>query len=271
MRPSDLLRETLIPMFMRNVTPAMLFGSRIEEILEFPLPDPSTYDFPFHTFNELQMLSFQICNASALFVRKLATKVFVKTPLTQEDFAQQSRLLEAHHLWFQALQKLECSKILTQEEHIMAASLKMRYHSMYVLVDCSMSLRQTDFDRHLQSFHEINRNAKIILGSMGLVKPVLSSFSGSRKGPGNPRAYDPDSTPRAGEASSITHPERKYSQLFRRAFHFRDLCHSAPALCCHPLPLPHHAPRSCRPSRNEPTARGALGRRDAHCSRQTRN
>lgn len=146
----------------------MLFGAPIEDIFEIPIPDPSTYEFPFSTFYELQMSSFQLRNASALFARTMATKIFVKTQLAPDDFTRQSELLNAHHSWFRALKKLELAKVLTKEEEIMAASLKLGYYSTYILIDCALSLRQTNFDAHLEYFKAINHNAKIILDSMGL-------------------------------------------------------------------------------------------------------
>jgi hypothetical protein len=146
----------------------VLFGAPIEDIFEIPIPDPSTYEFPFSTFYELQMSSFQLRNASALFARTMATKIFVKTQLTPDDFTRQSELLNAHHSWFRALKRLELAKVLTKEEEIMAASLKLGYYSTYILIDCALSLRQTNFDAHLEYFKAINHNAKIILDSMGL-------------------------------------------------------------------------------------------------------
>jgi hypothetical protein len=169
-------------MFMRNITPAMLFGSRIEDLFEFPIPDPSVYDVPFSTFYELQMSSFQLRNASALFARLMATRIFVKAPLTPQDFARQAQLLDAHHAWFRALQKLEQAGFLTHEEEIMAAALKLGYYSTYILIDCSMSLSQCNFDAHLDYFKAINHNAKIVLDSMGILTPPLPMSSGTRRG-----------------------------------------------------------------------------------------
>ncbi|KAF2447399.1 hypothetical protein P171DRAFT_407518 [Karstenula rhodostoma CBS 690.94] len=179
---NGLLNETLIPMFMRNITPAMLFGAPIEDLFEIPIPDPSIFDIPFSTLYDLQMSSFQLRNASALFARKMATTIFIKVPLTPEDFAQQSQLLEAHHAWFRAMQKLEQAAFLAHEDEIMAAALKLGYYSTYILIDCAMSLRQVNFDAHLDYFKAINHNAKIILDSMGIVTPPLPVSSGTRRG-----------------------------------------------------------------------------------------
>ncbi|KAL5446913.1 hypothetical protein PMIN06_007636 [Paraphaeosphaeria minitans] len=179
---NSLLHDTLIPMFMRNMTPAMLFGAPIEDLFEIPTPDPSAFDVPFSTFYELQMSSFQLRNASALFARKMATRIFIKVPLTAEDFTRQSQLLEAHHAWFRALQKLEQAAFLTHEEEIMAAALKLGYYSTYILIACSMSLRQSHFDAHIDYFKAINHNAKIVLESMGIATPPLPVSSGTRRG-----------------------------------------------------------------------------------------
>ncbi|KAL1607641.1 hypothetical protein SLS60_002575 [Paraconiothyrium brasiliense] len=160
----------------------MLFGAPIEDLFEIPTPHPSSYDVPFSTFYELQMSSFQLRNASALFARTMATKIFVKARLTPDDFARQSQLLGSHHAWFRALQKLEQAAFLTHEEEIMAASLKLGYYSTYILIDCAMSLRQTNLDAHLEYFKAINHNAKIVLDSMGIATPPLPVSSGTRKG-----------------------------------------------------------------------------------------
>lgn len=169
-------------MFMRNITPAMLFGAPIEDLFEIPTPDPSAFNVPFSTFYELQMSSFQLRNASALFARKMATKIFIKALLTPEDFVQQSQLLAAHHAWFRALQRLEQAAFLTHGEEIMAAALKLGYYSTYILIDCSMSLRQSNFDAHIEYFKAINHNAKMVLDSMGIATPPLPVSSGTRRG-----------------------------------------------------------------------------------------
>ena len=194
----------------------MLFGAPIEDIFEIPIPGPSTYDVPFSTFYELQMSSFQLRNASALFARTMATKIFVKVPLTQDDFIRQSQLLEAHHSWFKALQKLEKAKFLTREEEIMAASLKLGYYSTYILIDCAMNLRQTNFDTHLDYFESINYNAKIILDSMGLTKTGLSD---TEKGliPKNSqtpnRASSTENASSAGRLVSTKHTPRVHAEI----------------------------------------------------------
>ena len=194
-------------MFMRNITPAMLFGARIEDLFEITVPDPTSYDFPFSTFHELRMSSFQLRNASALFARTMATKIFVKVPLTPKDFARQSQLLEAHHSWLKALQRLEQATLLTHEEEIAAASLKLGYYSTYILIDCAMTLRQTNLDAHLDYFKAINHNAKIVLDSMDIATPPLPVSSGSRKGlsrknTGAIKGTGSKNTPKAGELTS---------------------------------------------------------------------
>ncbi|KAJ4296365.1 hypothetical protein N0V90_006410 [Kalmusia sp. IMI 367209] len=177
---SGLLDDTLIPMFMRNITPAMLFGTRVEEIFEIPIPDPQSYDFPFSTFYELQRASFQLRNASALFARTMATKIFIKVPLRPEDFQARSQLLDAHQSWLKALERLEQAKCLSGEEIVMAASLKLGYYSTYILIHCAMDLRQCNFDAHLDYFKAINHNARIVLESMDL-PIVLPPASGGRQ------------------------------------------------------------------------------------------
>ncbi|KAJ4301474.1 hypothetical protein N0V90_003566 [Kalmusia sp. IMI 367209] len=169
-------------MFMRNITYAMLFGDSIEDLFEISIPNPTSYDSPSLTFNELQMSSFQLRNASALFVRNMAMKVFLKAPLMPEDFARQSQLREAHYAWYKALQKLEHAACLKHEEEVMAASLKMGYYNTYIMVGCAMDARHTIFDAYLDYFKAINHNAKIVLDSMSIVTPSLPVSSGTRRG-----------------------------------------------------------------------------------------
>jgi hypothetical protein len=212
---NSLLNETLIPMFMRNITPAMLFGAPIEDLFEIPIPDRSTYDVPFSTFYELQMSSFQLRNASALFARSTGTKIFVKAPLTPEDFARQAQLLDAHHAWLRALQKLEQAQFLTHEEEIMAAALKLGYYSTYIMIDCAMSLGQSNYDAHLDYFKAINHNARIVLDSMGIATPPLPMSSGTRRGLSRKhatalKAAGSKNSSRPGESIIDGRPEEKY-------------------------------------------------------------
>lgn len=244
---NGLLQNTLIPMFMRNITPAMLFGAHPEDLFELSIPDPASYDFPFSTFQELQMSSFQLRNASAFFARTMATKIFVKTPLTPDDFARQSQLLEAHHSWFRALQKLEQAAFLTPEEEVMAASLRLGYYSTYILIDCAMSLRQTKFDDHIEYFKAINHNAKIVLDSMGIQTPPLPVSSGSRRGfPKNnsnvSKNASSKATPKAGMVVSSFLGACHVLSNFRCTFHLRDLRYPTPTLRHHPLPSPARPP-----------------------------
>ncbi|KAF1975017.1 hypothetical protein BU23DRAFT_530781 [Bimuria novae-zelandiae CBS 107.79] len=179
---TSLLEDTLIPMFMRNITPAMLFGAPIEDIFTISIPSPSTYNHPFSTFTELQNSSFQLRNASALFARTMATKIFCKTPLTHADYATQTQILDAHHAWLRALQRLESARFLGVEEEVMAASMKLGYYSTYVLVACAMSLGEMGYDNHTAYFKAINHNARIVLEGMGIATPALPISSGTRKG-----------------------------------------------------------------------------------------
>lgn len=159
-------------MFMRNIPPAMIFGTHIDEIFEIPMPDPTDFNVPFTTFFELQMASFQLRNASALFARTMATKVFIQAPLTVEDYDARSQLLDAHHSWFTAFKALEKTNHESHVDKIMAASLKLGHYSTYILVDCAMDLQQTRIDEHLEDFKFINRNARIVLEAMDLVNPL---------------------------------------------------------------------------------------------------
>lgn len=175
----------------------MLFGARIEKILEIPIPDPRVFDIPFATFPDLQTASFQLRNASALFARTMATRVFLQVPLTIEDYNVQSQLLEAHHSWIRAYKILENKQKMSHENNVTAASLKLGHYSTYILIDCAMDLEQTRIDQHLENFKLINRNARTVLGAMELGKPLppdpytrtsqtaATENGGKRSAPGN--------------------------------------------------------------------------------------
>lgn len=207
--PASMIEDSLVPMFMRTITPALLFGVSIDQIVNIPIPRPQRcLEQPFATIHEAQSSNLELRNASILVFTNIARKLILREPITTADFGTQAQLLEGHHSWFRALQTLERSKCLSKEDRIVASMLKVGYYSTYIQLACTGDFRQTPYDAHLASFQALNHHAKLVLDSMDLPPSSPSALQADQPRPLRPATSHappaPSSNTRPGPAANFT-------------------------------------------------------------------
>lgn len=173
-----IVQDTLIPLYVRTIAPALLYGATVEDVFKIPCPHPSDLrGRHFTTIVEAETFSHELRNQSILFARKIGQKLFLRVPISTEDFIHQAELLECHYAWFRAMQDLESQGELSKEDQITASSLKVAYHSTYIVLACAAEFCQQKYDTYIENFKEINRHAKLVLNSMNLSPSTMSSPS----------------------------------------------------------------------------------------------
>lgn len=192
--PNALITDQLIPIFARTMTPALLYGAPVEQVLKVPIPDPQSYRAQaVASILDLQASNLELRNATIIFLRIMAYKLFLREPITSADAQTQTQLLDCHHAWSQALETLEHESHLSLDDKIIASSLKVGYYSTYISLACAMEITQTPYDAHIAKFKALNHHTKIVLDSMPLFQipsPSIPAQNGNR-----PSAFHPHTRP----------------------------------------------------------------------------
>ncbi|ORY12287.1 hypothetical protein BCR34DRAFT_301712 [Clohesyomyces aquaticus] len=169
---NSMIADHLLPVFIQTIPSALLYGVRMEDIFEIPIPRVYTYQVnPFATFLEAQASFHELEIPTIQFLTAMATKLSLRYPITAHDLHCQSQLFQCLQAWFQSLQILENKRMESQENKRLASSLKVVYHSTYVALACALEIRQGLYDAYIADFKALIHHAKIVLGYMGLVAP----------------------------------------------------------------------------------------------------
>ncbi|KAF2467367.1 uncharacterized protein BDR25DRAFT_305745 [Lindgomyces ingoldianus] len=167
--PTDMIEEKLVPMFIRGMASALLYGVSVEDDFAVPCPLPQSFqERRFTSIREAQSSYHEIRNAAIVFTRQMAIKLIQLIPVTVEDFLRRYGILECHRAWYEAFQELECSQILSLEDKVTISALKLSYYATYIFAACATDVRQMSFDAHLSSFKALLHHAKIVFNFMDL-------------------------------------------------------------------------------------------------------
>lgn len=203
---STIIEDKLIPIFIRAITAALLYGVPIEHIFQISGPLPMDLrKRPFLTILEAQSPNHELRNVSIVWIRNMAQKIFYGNVITTEDFKYQSYLLECHSAWLHCLQTLERHKHLSKEDKITASSLMVSYYGTYISVACAIETNQAKYDQHLENFKALNHHAKIVLNSMNpTTSSASSSITDSKSLPRSSSGKMPVSSPKTSQAANFT-------------------------------------------------------------------
>ncbi|KAF2128923.1 hypothetical protein P153DRAFT_28521 [Dothidotthia symphoricarpi CBS 119687] len=167
LRTTTLIEDKLVPIFIRGVTSALLYGVEAEEDLDIPLPTPSfLLPQPFTSLFEAQETCYELRNASVLHLRIVGRKLLENTQLSVQDLQNQSNLLACHHSWLQNFDLFEQNNKLSKEERVASSALKASYYSTFIYLSCSDEASETQYDAHNDQFKEIIHHARLVIDSM---------------------------------------------------------------------------------------------------------
>jgi len=166
----DMIEGKIVPMFIRGMASALLYGMPVED--DFPIPSPSFHSLqtrPFNSILEAQSVYHDFRNTAIVFTRRMAFKLIRGLPVTAEDLACQKEILKCHREWYRALQQhLESVLDLSSHDKVILSLLKASYHSTYIISACATDVGEITYDVHLSGFKELICHVRIVLDSMEL-------------------------------------------------------------------------------------------------------
>lgn len=175
---NGIIVDTLIPIFIRSMASALIYGVDAEKVFDVPWPILTNPEqMVFTTFREAQEAIHELRNASILHIRSLAVKFFRSNPATDEDLRHQSQLLKCHQAWLRGLESYEGEYKLSRDEQIAASALRVTHYSTVVCLSGAADARQTPYDAHLDSFKEVIRHVKVVIDSQDTTNSHAAHFT----------------------------------------------------------------------------------------------
>ncbi|KAF9700725.1 hypothetical protein EKO04_001815 [Ascochyta lentis] len=175
--PAGLIEEILLPMFQRGMTSAQLYGVRTEDHFDIPFPDPDRFTkLPF-SLSEAERSSRELRNASVLFLRQVGVRHMQKIALDAAATSRQTQLLECHRVWFERVQIAEATLPWSEKDRTSLCALKVTLYATTTYIGCVMSVLQVPYDRYLDTFKALIRNAEIVLDAMDLNTTHAAKFT----------------------------------------------------------------------------------------------
>ena len=176
--PSTMIEDKIIPMFIRSIASALMYGVEAETVFKIPLSAPKVFGQKvFTTLQEAQETYFELRNATLLLIRQASKKFAEYQKPNDEDFQLQNRLLECHRTWLRNLELLEGRKILSKEELVSTSALRVSHYSTFIYLSCALAVRQELFDAYLESFKQILCYAKVVIDSQPVVGSRTARFT----------------------------------------------------------------------------------------------
>jgi hypothetical protein len=168
---SNMMEETLIPIFMRNMATGIIYGLPTEQVTYTSHYPVGTQECIFTSVQDAEASENNIRNMNFILARILGTKVVTGEPHTQEELQTQQDCLEYHHVWMRAFEKFERETTLSQEDVVAANLLKALHVANYIFTARILVTAQTDFDQHLDDFRSVVRYSKLFLDTIDRKKP----------------------------------------------------------------------------------------------------
>lgn len=167
-RPSSsstsMVETRLVPIFIRGIAPALLYGVNAQESLDIPLPAPSLLQQEtFANFSKAQEACHELRNASILYLRSMGQKLIQGELPTPEDWQRKNCLLECHSAWIGKLEILEKQVQQSMEQKIAANALRASHYTTFIYVSCSMEVNEMWFDAYIDEFKTILYHANIVV------------------------------------------------------------------------------------------------------------
>jgi hypothetical protein len=174
---SDMVEETLIPMFMRNMATAIIFGLPTEQVAFSSHYPSGTQECVFKTVVDADLSGHNIRNMAFILARILGTKVVTGEPHSPDDLQLQQDCLEHHRVWMRALDQLERRTTLSEEDAIAANMLRALHWTNYIFAARILINAQSDFDQHLDDFKAVLGYTRMVLDSRTARHQTAANFT----------------------------------------------------------------------------------------------
>lgn len=177
-RTADMIDQKLVPIFIRGVASALMYGVDAENVFNIPWPKPSVSSQQiFSTLQQAHEACHELRNATIVQIRIMAKKIFDLESFSNDDYQRQAELLACHHSWYQNFEAFEQQQQLSDEDRIACSALKASHYSTFVYLSCAADLRQTAYDAHLETFKKILHHAKIVVDSLPNTSSPAAHFT----------------------------------------------------------------------------------------------
>ncbi len=175
---STMIEENIVPIFVRGIASALMYGVNAEEVFNIPWPRPTVYrQTSFTSLRQAQEVYYELRNASILHIRQVATKYFKLELPNNDDLQHHNELIECHRSWLQNLEQFEQQTILSKQDIITTTSLRASHHATFIYASCSMDIQQMQYDTHFEMFKEINRLGKFLIDAQAPNKTHSARFT----------------------------------------------------------------------------------------------
>lgn len=206
---ASLIEDTLIPIFTRSITAALIWGVPVHVISEFlpskldmggqiaaHLPWPLQIQ-PFSSIKDVQSSAYDLRNLSLAFMREIGEKHFFRRQITENDILYKGQLLQCHESWTFNLTAFERNNNLSSEDKLAIHSLKVSYYASYMYVSSVLASNHMQWDAQLHNFQALIHHARVVLNAMDLPLSPSSSSSSSPESsdgtlPGSPPKPKPN-------------------------------------------------------------------------------
>ncbi|KAF1976401.1 hypothetical protein BU23DRAFT_47639 [Bimuria novae-zelandiae CBS 107.79] len=160
---SELIEKSLVPLFHRLLTTGIMYGVPTELALSIVQRSPDTPQVSFISVLEAQFAMHELRNHGLLFLRLMGENYRLTSPTPEIKLLDQQALLHALDDWWTALEDLERSTTLSQDDTITAHSLKACYYMTYIVAASVADPNQCAIDRHLPRFKAIVNHCRKVI------------------------------------------------------------------------------------------------------------
>ncbi|KAI8932006.1 hypothetical protein NX059_010902 [Plenodomus lindquistii] len=161
---TTVMETTLVPMFIRGISSALLYGVNTTNNLDVLAPTPPLlHQEAFTGITEAQQAGHELRNSAILHLHTMGQKYIHRRPPSEEDCPRKDRLLKYHRDWFGKVDALERSTIISKVERVAMSSIKMSLDTAFILTACSLDTTEMEYEAHLEQFQKIIHHARIIM------------------------------------------------------------------------------------------------------------
>lgn len=164
--PPNLVEDTLLPIFSRNMATAIIYGLPTEQVWYSTHYPKGDQECVFKTVKDAELSAHNIRNMGLILTRILGTKVIMGEQHLEDELQLQRDCLEHHSTWLRALERLEREKPLSKEDVVAANFLKAAHFIIQIFTARIILHAQSDFDQHLEEFKAVIRHSRFVLDSM---------------------------------------------------------------------------------------------------------
>lgn len=171
---STLIEDELIPIFVRALTSALLYGAVLDIRPYVTNLDLQHYDnLQFSNIREMQLSAYEVRNHSIYQSRYLGIKrhLYQVKAFSAKELEQKQLVLDCQRAWFVAVEHYRNTHALTDSDELVVNELLIGHHITYIWLTCQLDPTAMAIDAYLEDFKTVLLYCERILDSMDLDTP----------------------------------------------------------------------------------------------------